>query len=327
VAGAAPRNETARNWCLNPGEGCYPWQVVHAPRLSRSRVASLRFAPVLALSALGLGCSVTPADYSSDADTGSTHGLITIERSQTENSSEAPRAAAFAGFVRTPPEVDANAMMQVAGFGLDLPAVGQCAEPNRERDNSIPLSPLGRVEFLDAGDVVLRTANTSAALATRAFPAVTDLIAGVVYTTRDRTADPLPAATNYSLSTSGGVLQAVNVNASAPPLLSAVTLSGAPLAELGTVSVRAPLNFDWARGAARDLVYVELATQDGSSTTRCTFRDDAGAGSVPSGAFVGTGAGQVSLHRVHSETFTSGGVDAGEVRFDFEQSANVDFTD
>jgi len=30
---------------------------------------------------------------------------------------------------------------------------------------------------------------------------------------------------------------------------------------------------------------------------------------------------------VHSEPFASGSVDAGEVRFDFEQSANVEFTD
>jgi hypothetical protein len=301
--------------------------VVQAPRQSCSRIAPLRFAPALALSALGLGCSVTPADYSSDADTGSTHGLITIERSQTENSSEAPRAAAFAGFVRTPPEVDANAMMNLAGFGLDLPAIGQCGEPGKERESSVPLSPLSRVEFLDAGDVLLKTASTSAALATRAFPAVTDLIAGVVYTTRDRTADPLPAATSYSLSTSGGVLRAVNVVANAPALLSGIMVSSTPLAELGTVSVHAPLTVAWTPGSARDLVYVELTTQDGSATTRCTFRDDAGAGSVSSGAFVGIGAGELSLHRVHSEAFTSGGVDAGEVRFDFEQSANVEFSD
>jgi len=29
---------------------------------------------------------------------------------------------------------------------------------------------------------------------------------------------------------------------------------------------------------------------------------------------------------VHSEPFASGSVDAGEVRFDFEQRANVEFT-
>ncbi len=282
---------------------------------------------MLALAGLGLGCSVTPADYSADADTGSTHGLVTIERSQTENSGEAPRAAAFAGFVRTPPEVDVNSMMHLAGFGLDLPAIGQCAEPGKDRDSSVPLSPLSRVEFLDAGDVTLRTSTTSAALATRAFPAVTDLIAGVVYTTRDRTADPLPAATNYFLSTSGGVLKAFNVNANAPALLSGITVATTPLAELGTVSLGASLALGWNPGSTRDLVYVELSAANGSSTTRCTFRDDAGSGSVPAGAFAGTGTGSLSLHRVHSEAFTSGGVDAGEVRFDFEQSANVDFTD
>lgn len=282
---------------------------------------------MLALTALGLGCSVTPADYSSDADTGSTHGLITIQRSVTENSAEPPRASAFAGFVRTPPEVDANAVLHLAGFALDLPALGQCAEPTHARGSSVPLNPLGRVEFLDAGDVVLRTASTSALLATRAFPAVTDLIAGVVYTTRDRTADPLPAATPYTLSTSGGVLRAVNVNASAPPLLSNISVGSTPLAELATVSVHSALALTWSRGLAGDLVYAELSSQDGSATLRCAFRDEAGTGIVPPGAFAGAGAGEISLHRIRSQAFASGDVDAGEVRFDFEQSANVEFTE
>lgn len=287
-----------------------------------------RIAPALALTALSAACTVAPVEAGTDADVGSTHALITVERSQTENSLEAPRAAAFAGFVHTPPEVDANAMLRLAGFGLDLPSVGMCAEPTRDRSSGMKLNPLGHVEFLDAGDVQLRTSATGVALATRALPAVTDLIAGVVYTTRDRAADPLPAATGYTLSTTGASrLPAFSVNAAAPSLLTAVAVSSAPLTDLSLVSVRSPITVSWDRGQARDLVYVELTTQDGNATTRCTFRDDAGAGSIPVGAFVGTGAGEVSLHRVHSQPFASGGVDAGEVRFDFEQSANVTFTD
>jgi len=298
-----------------------------------SWVAKARFAPQLAfvaLSSLGAACTVTPVDDASDADTGSTtHALITVERSSSENSLEAPRAAAFAGFVRTPPEVDASAMLRLAGFGLDLPVAGQCSEPSRERNGNVRLSPLARVEFLDAGDVILRTNSSSALLATRALPAVTDLISGVVYTTRDRAPEPLPAAMMYTLSTTGGgALPGFNVNAGAPPLFSGIAVGSTPLAELSAVSARAPINLSWSRGQSRDLVYVELGTKDGSLTTRCTFRDDAGIGSVPAGAFSGVGPGELSLHRVHSEPFVSpGSVDAGEVRFDFEQSANVEFTD
>jgi hypothetical protein len=295
---------------------------------STSWIARLRLAPAVALTALSAACSVAPVDDGADADTGSTtHALITVERSLTENSAEAPRAAAFAGFVRTPPGVDASSMLRLAGFGLDLPAVGQCTEPNSAHPAGVPLSPLARVEFLDAGDVTLRTATTSAALATRALPAVTDLIAGVVYTTRDRAADPLPAAAAYTLSTTGGVLGSFNVNASAPLLLSGASVGTTPLAELSTVAARSALSLSWSRGLSRDLVYVELTTQDGSATTRCTFRDDAGQGSVPAGAFAGAGVGELSLHRVHSEPFTSASVSAGEVRFDFEQSANVEFSE
>ena len=294
-----------------------------------SWLAKARLAPALAFSAvgaLGAACSVAPVDYGGEADAGgSTHALITVERSSVLNAAEAPRAAAFAGFVRTPPDVDANAMLRLAGFGLDLPAVGQCAEPNHEPASRMPLNPLGRVEFLDAGDVTLRTSTTNAPLATRALPAVTDLIAGVVYTTRDRAADPLPAATTYTLSASGGLLRAFNVNANAPAQVSAVSVGGTPLAELSRVAVQGSLALNWTPGLSRDFVYVELTTQDGTATTRCTFRDDAGNGTVPASAFVGTGLGELSLHRVHSEPFASGSVDAGEVRFDFEQSANVEF--
>jgi len=293
-------------------------------------LAKARLVPMAAFSlgaALAAACSVAPVDYSAEADAGSsTHALISVERSAVLNSTESPRAAAFAGFVRTPPEVDANAMLRLAGFGLDLPALGQCAEPNHERSNSIPLNPLGRVEFLDAGDVTLKTSTTNAPLATRALPAVTDLIAGVVYTTRDRAADPLPAATTYTLAASGGLLRAFNVNASAPAQLTAVSVAGVPLSELSSVAVHEPIALTWTPGSTRDLVYVEFTSQDGSATTRCTFRDDAGLGNVPASTFARVGLGEISLHRVHSEPFASGSVDAGEVRFDFEQSANVEFT-
>ncbi|MET0791497.1 MAG: hypothetical protein ABW061_08240, partial [Polyangiaceae bacterium] len=127
--------------------------------------AQARVVPTLALlaSSLGVACSVAPVEDGADADIAtSTHALITVERSSSANSAEAPRAAAFAGFVRTPPDVDASAMLRLAGFGLDLPAVGLCGEPSHDRLRKVPLSPLGRVEFLDAGDVSLRTATTSA---------------------------------------------------------------------------------------------------------------------------------------------------------------------
>lgn len=292
-----------------------------------SKARSLPTVVLSSVAALTAACSVAPADYGAEADAGSsTHALITVERSAVLNSAEVPRAAAFAGFVRTPPDVDANAMLRLAGFGLDLPALGQCAAPNPGRSNGIPLNPLGRVEFLDAGEVTLRTSASNVPLATRALPAVTDLIAGVVYTTRDRAADPLPPATTYTLTASGGLLRAFNVNANAPAQLSAVSVAGTPLAELTSVAVRGPIDVRWTPGLSQDFVYVEFTTQDGSATTRCTFRDDAGAGVVPAAAFGGAGLGELSLHRVHSEPFASGSVDAGEVRFDFEQSANVEFT-
>jgi hypothetical protein len=268
---------------------------------------------------------VTQVDYTTDADTGSTHALITVERSTTPGALDAPRAQAFAGFVRTPPEVDPNLVMRLAGLGLDLPPIGQCAEVSRDRDGSVPLRPLTRVDFLDAGDVSIRASNAASTLAPRAFPAVTDLISGVVYTTRDRAADPLPAATRYTVSAEGGALGAFSVGVDAPPELEGVQVEGAPLGSLPALSTAHPLVLSWASGAARDLVYAELSTSD--RVVRCTLRDDAGGGSIPQGSLAGTGPGRFALHRVRTTPFSGSGIAVGEVRFDFQESASVVFSE
>ncbi|HEY2408287.1 MAG TPA: hypothetical protein VGI10_19905 [Polyangiaceae bacterium] len=276
-----------------------------------------------ALTLLALGCSATPSGYTSDAEAGSTHGLITVERSTSVD--EPARAAAFAAFVRTPPEIDPATVMRLAGLGLELPALGQCSEVSRERDSSQPLSGLGRIEFLDAGDVLLRTSDTTAALAPRAFPAVLD-ISGVVYTTRDRSAEPLPAATHYSLGASGGALGAFSVAVDAPAPPSDVRVSGIPLAELSAVSTHSALVLEWLPGSATDAIYADLSTADGSATLRCSL-GDTGNGSVPAGAFAGVGAGQLALHRVRSAAFSSPAIDAGQVRFDFQAAKAVSFVE
>jgi hypothetical protein len=286
----------------------------------------LAFAPKhLALGAvplLALGCSANAGSFTVDADTGSTHGLITVER--TTSGSEPARAAAFAAFVRTPPEVDPATVMRLAGLGLELPAVGQCTEMSRERDPSTTLPSLARIEFLNAGDVQVSTAETSATLAPRAFPAVFDLISGVVYTTRDRSAEPLPAATRYALAAAGGVLGSFSVVADAPAPPESVRVSGVALSELSTLSVRAGLALEWQAGSAQDTIYAELSTSDGSSTLRCTLADN-GVGSIPAALFQGAGPGQLALHRLRSVPFASPAVDAGLVRFDFQTAQAVSF--
>lgn len=272
---------------------------------------------------MALACSAELEQYSTDADSGSTHALVSVERSTQLDGQR--RATALAGFVRMPADTDANALLSLVGLRHERPAMGQCRSSTA---GSAP-SPagLGRVELLEAGSVSLSTASSDSSLAPHAFPTVTDLVSGIVYTTRDRNAEPLPAAVPYTLRASGGAaLPALEVVKQAPAELEAVTLGGVPLAEVAEVSVGSPLDFTWGVGASGDTVYVELSSADGTRSTVCAFRDDAGAGTVPAGVFVDVGPGRVSLHRVRVGGFASPGIDVGEVRFDFELASGVSFT-
>jgi hypothetical protein len=282
-------------------------------------------ASVAASGLLALACSGSTSSYTSDADRGTTHAIVTVERRDALGVSSVAQAKAFASFVRTPPEVDAAAVTRVTGLDLDLPEVGDCAVGSSNRD-SMALSPLRRVELLAAGDVALETPSGRVELAPHAFPAVTDVVSGVVYTTRDRTA-ALPAGEPYALSAGGGpFLSPLAVSAEAPPLLEAVALDGAALSAASAFSPRDSL-LSWKAGAARDLVYVKVTGSDSAQgATTCVFRDDAGRGLLPASVIPRSGPIQLSLHRLRSVALGStpgDGIDVGELRFDFELSTVV----
>jgi hypothetical protein len=269
---------------------------------------------------------VDPGNYTVDAETGSTHALISVERTTSASLVGTPRAGALAGFVRIPPGVDAADVMRLVGLGLELPAAGQCASRERSRQNSPALSPMGRLEFLEAGNVTLATAWATTTLAPRAFPTVTDDISGVVYTTRDRAAEPLPADVVYDIRTTGGLnVPPLALRVGAPPSPDGVTVSGAPLSELTVVSISEPIDLTWSVGGPVDIVYAELSSSDGAPSAVCSFRDDAGAGTIPAFSFSGVGEGRITLHRVRALHFEQSAIDHGELRFDFDLSADVTF--
>jgi hypothetical protein len=282
-----------------------------------------------AVGVLALACSGSTSTYTSDADRGTTHAIITVERRDAPGGVNALQAKAFASFVRTPPEVDAAAVTRLTGLELDLPELGDCSVGASNRD-SLALSPLRRVELLAAGDVSLETPAGRVELAPHAFPAVTDMVFGVVYTTRDRTA-ALPAGEPYALSAGGSpFLSALAVSAEAPAALEAVALDGVVLGPTSAFSL-ADSQLSWKPGSARDLVYVRLSGSDSAQgATTCTFRDDAGLGRLPANAIPRSGPIQLSVHRLRSVALGStpgGGIDLGELRFDFELSTEVAFVE
>lgn len=278
---------------------------------------------MIALTLLGAtACSGNTATYTTDSDRGSTHALVTVERRDEAGATAPTQSRAFATFLRTPPEADPAQVLRMAGLDFELPEVGECRVHGREGNS--PLSPLRRVELLDAGDVALETTEGRVELAPRAFPAVTSLLSGVVYTSRERVA-ALPSGEAYAVSASGGELSApLALSAEAPSILSGVTVDGAPLAKDSVLSA-AGAELAWTAGAARDLVYVRLTLPDGTHRVTCAFRDDAGHGTLPTAALPDRTNATLALHRLRSVRLSSAesGIDAGELRFDFELSASV----
>jgi hypothetical protein len=280
----------------------------------------------LLVSVLAVGaCSAQVDDYQTDASVGSTHALITVERTSSATAPATASAGALAGFVRVPSEVDPRLATQLIGLELDLPPVDTCRTyPDRGATSS--LAGMGHVEFLEAGSVNVRAGGFSTDLAPRAFPTVTDFISGVMYTTRERAAEPLPPAVPYTIRASGGFeIPPLAVYASAPEALVGVTIRGVPLAEIKTVLSDEPIDLTWSVGRPGDVFWIELSTPDNVSSV-CAFRDEAGVGTVPASAFAGAGSSHLSVHRTRIADFAAQGLDRGVLRFDFELTANVSLT-
>ncbi|MEB2313437.1 MAG: hypothetical protein OZ921_20680 [Sorangiineae bacterium] len=284
----------------------------------------------LALALAGAtACSAEMETYTSDAESGSTHALISVERSAVAGDAGSARAGALAGFVRMPADTDAQSVLGWVGLAVELPAPGQCAA--RLDATATPrgaMAATAHLELIDAGNVTLSAGDGELTLAPRAFPTVTDRISGVMYTTRDRSAEPLPAGARYQIRASGGAARApLAVDADAPPALESVTVGGLPLEELTELAIGAPVDVTWNVGARGDLVVVELAPASGAPATLCAFADEAGVGSVPAGVLERAGSGRFAVHRVRRVGFAAPGVDDGQLRFDFERVASVTFTE
>jgi hypothetical protein len=272
---------------------------------------------------LALGCTGEVLPETVDADTGTAQAFVSIERTVHAQDPVETRAEAFAGVLQTPPDVEAAAVLKLTGLTRELPAEGLCSD-GRERSSSVRLGPLSKVELLDAGDLAI-DAGTPTSLAPRAFPTVTDLVSGVVYTTRDRDAERLPAAADYRVTASGGSFQAFSTQAAAPAELENVSVDGVALADLSVLGARAPLALSWLPGEGRDLVYVELTSPSGQPALLCAFRDDAGAATIPSGFVPASGRGTFGVHRLRTVQFQAEGLARAELRFDFEVEAEVLF--
>ena len=275
----------------------------------------------MGLGALSFGCAAEVGADTETAQSDVTHAVVVVERSAEAETPEAVKAEAFAGFLSLPPELEPSAALPVAGLALDLPVAGACKRVERD-PKPVPAEELAKAELLDAGEVTLVAGGVVTTLAPRAFPSAADAISGVVYTTRDRAAEPLPAASRYTIATSGSAtLGPISVDLPAPAALVNVTVMGNPFGEVETLVAGRAVEFGWEAGAPGDIVYV-LLEADGAATL-CAYRDDGGRGTLVPSELPSAGPAALSVHRLRATPFASVGLGRGELRFDFEISRAV----
>ncbi len=307
-----------------------------------SRCAGLREALSLAaaFALLGIGCG--GADELPTDEAESVQAVLSIERLENASQEEASSASAMAQFVVLPTEADAHATLDAAGLRAQLPERSGCVEAfhadpsgraGASEEGGLPFpEPL---ELLEAGDVSIDADGLVTLLALNVFPP-SGSASGVIYTTPDQSARPLPPDTNYSIRATGSDgIPPLTIFGRAPSPLRDVTLAGIPLGHNASLQTRLPLDLTWAEGAAGDRIYVELT--DSEKSIVCGFDDADGAGTVPA-SFMGrlsSPAGttdavvRLSVHRVREAVEARGTERIGSlsaaamglqamVRFDFE---------
>lgn len=274
----------------------------------------------------------------------STHALLRIQHVESQDGSS--RGDAIAGFLKIPVGADSSQVIRLAGLESQVPSPGSCHAVSTTPDwNAI--AQVTDAELLEADSVELTTEHGAHELAPHAFPTVADLLRGVVYTSRDRSADALPAGTLYSWEgtaigrqdsdLSGAHLLA---NQMSPDMPSGVMVDGIPFSEIRVLEPTRVIDLSWTPGDSKqDLVIIEVETDD--ITWMCSFNDVEGFGSVPlitedetllardgSSAFV-------SIHRVRSEDAgntvtrdaeTGSELDEVRITFDFALESQWSFS-
>jgi hypothetical protein len=253
------------------------------------------------LSLFGLGCG--GADQLPTDESESVQAVLSIERLEHASQEETSSASAMAQFVVLPTEADAHATLDAAGLRAQLPERTGCVE-------ALHADPNGRVaaagltfpeplELLEAGDVSVDADGIVTLLALNVFPP-SGSAAGVIYTTPDQSAQPLPPDTNYSIRATGSDgIPPLTIFGRAPGPLHDVTIAGIPLGHSASLRSGLPLDLTWAEGDAADKIYIELT--DSERSIVCGFSDDDGAGTVPASFMGRLGSDAVirlSVHRV-----------------------------
>jgi hypothetical protein len=284
--------------------------------------ASLPF--LLLFGVVAFGCANEAPAAGDSGERAKTVAVITVDRTDPASPDAPGNASAIARFVSVPAFTDANRVLVSAGATAELPAAGGCQTADAPEEVDGAQTP---VEFVEAGEVSLVASGVTTPLVPHAFPAVGTFASGVLYTTRDRESGALPSSVPYQIAVSGSpAMAAFHTVADAPKTPATVQIGRLELSDVESVQTTRPIEISWEPGEPTDTVYVELVSYDGAPGIVCTFHDKDGSGQVPEGVFSGAGAGRIALHRLRTRHIDAQNAGAGEIRFDFQVGASVDFS-
>ncbi len=284
--------------------------------------SSARSFAIAAVAVTASACSATVDVAEESERDGTTQAHLSVSRLRQAGDAEAS-AEAIARFVFVPANMRVERGLELAGVDDTLPAAGTCVTETGQRP-SRPLASLSRVELIDAGEVSVQAGSHQATLAPRAFPSVTDLVSGIVYTSVDRSSGPLPAGQSYRIETTGGSVPEFSATTQAPRELDSVTVNGSPMADVDELAIGDPIDLTWTVGS--DLVYARLAFNSSGARVTCSFRDSEGVGTIPLDAMppsITEQPGRLSVGRVRAQRLNTDAFDDGHVRFDFRTETPV----
>ncbi|MEY4551286.1 MAG: hypothetical protein RL685_7481 [Pseudomonadota bacterium] len=280
------------------------------------------------------------ADVAQTEGSASLEAVLSIDRIEDAAHGEASAASAMAQFVILPSDADVHDTLSAAGLRSQLPERSGCVDQAEAalRANRTGFALREPLELLEAGEVSIQVGEMLTRLALNSFPP-SGSASGVIYTTPDQSAAPLPADENYAIRATGaGNIPPISIAGRAPGMLADITVGGVPLERAPQLVAGQPLDLTWAEGSVGDRVVVELT--DGETNLFCAFPDEDGSGSLPGSLTAqlrpepSTGTVRLSVRRIREamqaqsdaadptlEYGRDGLSLATTVRFDFEVTA------
>jgi len=262
-------------------------------------------------------CSGPAAEPPIESEPSRLYVVANVEQQTGQGAEASEDLAVLLSVLKIPQSVNIDRSLRLMGLRSDLPPVGSCELVDLSNRASPALSSVERIEFLDVGDVSVHSGKRNMRLARQAFPTVTDFIAGVVYTSRDKNADLLPLDAGLSIRARGaGKLKAFSLDVAARSSLDRLTLDGVALSAVTRVTALNGFDLRWQPGTAGDLLWLELVANNGRKVVTCAYDDGLGSARVPGGMTDELGESRLTLHRLNRAVVNLAGFDGAEVRFD-----------